>query len=48
MSYDYYIKLSMPAVELKLKMIIGKNPHLIKSINRSHIHPLIGNYSHIR
>ena len=48
MTYDYYIKHPMPAVELKLDMIISKNPHLIKSLNRSPIHPLIRKYSHIR
>ena len=48
MTYHYYIKHPMPAVDLKLNMIISKNPHLIKSLNRSHIHPLIRKYSHIR
>ena len=38
----------MPAVELKINMFISKNPQLIKSLNRSHIHPLIREYSHIR
>ena len=37
MNYDYYIKHRMPAIELKLNMIISKNPNLIKSLNRSHI-----------
>ena len=48
MTYDYYIKHPTPAVELKLNMIISKNPNLIKSLKRSHIHPLIRKYSHIR
>ena len=48
MTYGYYIKHPMPAVELKLNMIISENPHLIKSLNRSHIHPLIRKYSYIR
>ena len=48
MSYDYYIKHPMPAVELKLNMIIRKNPHLLKSLNRSHIHPIFQKYSYIR
>ena len=39
MAYDYYITRPMPAVELKLNKIISKNPHLIKSLNRSQIHP---------
>ena len=37
----------MPAIELKLNTIIAKNPHLINSLNRSHIHPLIQKSSHI-
>ena len=48
MTYGYYIKHPLPAVELKLNMIISKNPHLIKSLNRSHIHPLIRKYSYDR
>ena len=48
LAYDYYITRPMPAVELKLNMIISKNPHLIKSLNRSHVHPLIRKYSYIR
>ena len=47
MTYNYYITCPMPAVELKFKMILSKNPHLIKSLNRSHIHPLIQKYSYI-
>ena len=48
MIYDYYIQHPMQAVELKLNMIISKNPHLMKSLNRSHIHPLIRKCSYIR
>ena len=47
MTYENNINQPMQAVERKLKMIIAKNPHLISSINRSHNHPLIRNYSHI-
>ena len=47
MTYDYYIKNPMPAIELKLNMILAKNPHHINPLNRSHIHPLIRKYSHI-
>ena len=46
MTYKYYITCLMPAVELKLNMIHSENPHLIKSLNRSHIHPLIRKYSY--
>ena len=45
--YDYYIQHPMQAVELKLNMIIAKNPHLINSLNRSHVHPLNRKYSFI-
>ena len=48
MAYDYYITCPMPVIELKLNMIVSKNPHLIKSLNRSHIHPLTQKYSYIR
>ena len=37
----------MHAIELKLIMIIAKNPHLINSLNRSHNHPLMRKYYHI-
>ena len=48
MTYNHYITRPMPAVELKLNMIVSKNPHLIKSLNRSQIHPSIRKYSYIR
>ena len=48
MTSNYYITCPMPADELKLNMIISKNPHLIKSLNRSHIHPIIQKYSYTR
>ena len=38
----------MQAIELKSNVNIAKNPHLINSLNRSHNHPLIRKYSHIR
>ena len=47
MTYDIYIKHPIQAIELKLNMIFAKNPHLIKSLNRYHIHPLIRKYSYI-
>ena len=46
-TYDFYIKHNTCAFELKLNMILAKNPHLINSLNRSHNHPLIRKYSHI-
>ena len=48
MTYNYYITCPMPTVELKLNMILSKNPHLIKSFKRSHINPLFQKYSYIR
>ena len=47
-SYKYYFQHPMPMVERRLNMAIGKIPHLIKSLNRSHIHPSIRKYSYIR
>ena len=47
-TYNYYITCPMPMVERRLNMIIAKNPHLIKSLNIFHIHPLIRKYSYIR
>ena len=48
MTYNYYITRPKPAVELKLNMIVSRNPHLIKSPDRSNIHPIIKKYSYIR
>ena len=41
MTYDNYIKYPLQAIELKLNMVLAKNPYLIISLNRGHIHPLI-------
>ena len=41
MTYDIYFKHPVQTLELKLNMIVAKNPQLINSLNRSHIHPLI-------
>ena len=48
MTDDSYIKNPMQAIELKLNKTIAENPHLIYSLNRYHIHPLIRKKSHIR
>ena len=45
MTYEYYFRHNMNAVERNLNMIIAKNPHLINSLNRSRHHPLIRDYS---
>ena len=47
MTYEHYIKQPMQAVELKLNMIVAKNPHLINSLYRYIKHPLIRKISHI-
>ena len=47
MSYDFYIKQNMHAVEWKLNVIINKNNKLINKLDRSKRHPLIRKYSHI-
>ena len=45
--YEYYIKQPIEKVELNLNMIIAKNPHLMKSLDRSTNQPLIIKYSNI-
>ena len=45
--YDKYIVHPMQAIEVKLNMILAKTPHLVTSLKRAHIHPLIRKYSHI-
>ena len=40
MSYDFYIKNNMHAVEWKLNAMINKNKNLINSFNRNCRHPL--------
>ena len=47
MTYEIYIKQPMQAVELRLNIIIAKNPHLINSLNRCINHSLVGRDSHI-
>ena len=47
MTYEYYINQPMPALELRLNMIIAKNPESINSLDRTKNHPLIRKYSHI-
>ena len=40
MSYDFYIKHTMHAVEWKLNAMINKNKSLIKNFDRNWTHPL--------
>ena len=48
MTYNYYITRPISAVEMKLNKILAENPNLIKSFNRSHIHPLFQKFSYNR
>ena len=45
MTYDHYRNQPMQSVELRLNMIIAKNPHLINSLDRNRNHPLIRKHS---
>ena len=47
MTYEHYVNQPVHALELKLNMIIAKNPELIISLDRNKNHPLIRKYSHI-
>ena len=47
MTYENYIIEPMQAIEIKLNIIIAKNPKLINSLDRNKSHPLIKKYSHI-
>ena len=40
MTYECYNKQQM--VEMNLKLIISKNPHLINTLDKNIIHPLLG------
>ena len=46
MTFGCYNKHPMQAVDLRLHMIIAKNPHLINSLGRYSNHPFIKKYSH--
>ena len=46
-TYEYYINRPMQAFELKLNMIVAKNPELIKVFGGSKNNPLIRQHSHI-
>ena len=41
MTYDYYLQQPKSLLEWKLNAILAKNTELLKSLNRSQIHPLI-------
>ena len=45
-TYEYYMIQPMQSVELRINMIIAKNPKMINSLDRSKNHPLIRKDSH--
>ena len=47
MTYEHYVNQPMQSVELRLNMVIARNPQLINSLDRNKNHPLIRKYSHI-
>ena len=47
MTYDFYLKQPKSMLERKLNVKLARNPNLINSLNRFHIHPLIRKYSYI-
>ena len=47
MTYDFYLKQAKSTLEWRLNEKLARNPNLINSLNRFHIHPLIQKYSYI-
>ena len=47
MTYEHFMIQPMQSVELRLNMVVAKNPKLIISLDRNKNHPLLGKYSHI-
>ena len=47
MTYEHYLQQPKSMLEWKLNAILAKNPELIKSLNRFHIHPLITKYQNL-
>ena len=47
MTYKHYVNQPLPAPELRLNMIIAKNPELINSLDRNKKYPLFRKDSHI-
>ena len=44
MTYEHYLQQPKPMLEWGINVILAKNPELIKSLNRSHIPPIIRKY----
>ena len=47
MTYECHINQPMSICERKLNMNIARNPHLMSSLDRNEIYPLIRKYLHI-
>ena len=47
MTPELYKNMPMSMIERRLKIIIAKNPSLIKSLDQATYHPLIRKYSHM-
>ena len=47
MSYDFYIRQFMHAVEWKLNGMVNKNESLINKLNRNWRHPSIRKFTHV-
>ena len=47
MSYEYYLKHTLHAVEWRLNAMMSKNKNLIIKIDRSRRHPLVKKFSHV-
>ena len=47
MTHKHYMNQPMSALELRINLLIAKNPQLINIFNRNKNQPLIRKYSHI-
>ena len=48
MTYECYMNQPMQSIELRLNMVIARNPELINLLDRNEKHPLVRNNSHIK
>ena len=46
-SYGFYIKHNIPAVDWKLNTMTNKSERLINKVNRNWAHPLIRKFEHV-
>ena len=47
LTYEHYMNQRMQSDELRINMVIAKNPHLINLLDQNKNHPMIRKYSHI-